>query len=173
MTQMREEAANTLKRAKSSAKNRLSTYSVSNFLTSPSNSTAAKPLASTANASGYFDTTISPSRKESETSLSQERLSDGDLSPDTVKGDHTPVNSVADSAINHLRDSLSRNGSSHKSRNAASSAEKHSEKDAKISTISKSLAEKRFTTLQAVEETASSAEQSRDETFSSFTGNSP
>lgn len=173
MTQMREEAANTLKRAKSSAKNRLSTYSVSNLLTSPSNSTAAKPLASTANASGYFDTSISPSRKDTETSLSQERFSDGDLSPDTVKGDQTPVNAVADSAINHLRDSLSRNGSSHKSKNHTSSTEKHSEKDAKISTISKALTEKRFSTLQAVEETASSAEQSRDETFSSFTGNSP
>lgn len=183
MTQMREDAANTLKRAKSSARNRFSMYSISNLLTSASSSTAAQPLASATNARGCFDTTTSPNSKEKGRDLAQERLSDGDLSPETVKGDQTPVNSGADSAINQLRDSLGRNGSIHKSKNSSSptkhgliSEETSAFKDPVPRTSSsppKSLSDKRTSTLQAVEEIASSAEQSRDETYSSPSENSP
>ncbi|PWN35730.1 uncharacterized protein FA14DRAFT_160759 [Meira miltonrushii] len=184
MTQMREDAANTLKRAKSSARNRFSMYGVSNLLTSASSSSAAQPLASATNARGYFDTMTSPNGKEKTRDHSQERYSDGDLSPETVKGDQTPVNLGADSAINQLRDSLGRNGSTHRSKNSSSpnqtfltpENETNASKDSVSRTSSsptKSLAEKRVSTLQAVEEIASSAEQSRDEMYSSFSENSP
>jgi RhoGEF domain len=183
MTQMREDAANTLKRAKSLARNRFSMYGVSTLLTSASSSTTAQPLASATNARGYFDTKNSPSSKNTEKDLRQERSSIGDLSPGTVAGDQTPVNSGADSAINQLRDSLGRNGSTHRSKDSDVTTQNHhqnweKQKDLSKDSVStnsspKSLAEKRFPTLQSVEETASSAEQSRDETYSSFPENSP
>lgn len=174
MTQMREEAANTLKRAKSSARNRLSNYGVSTLLTNASSSTAAQPLASATNARGCFDTTIG-------NDVRQDRLSDGEFT-DAESSEHSTVISGADTAINQLRDSLGKNGSIQRSKNIPApklqndEKETNSCKDSVSSTSSspaKCSAEKRFTTLQAVEETASSAEQSRDEAYSSLHKSSP